>query len=202
MAATYCQHAEDLCMNGAAVITQYRSLSIFGNEGYVTMWTRQDSEQEISSAQCRHVAFGVTTGSPRGSTKLHQVYYAAFGVTAGSLRDCTQDCTKSTMSPSALPLDHSWIALRIAPSPLCRLRRYRWISQGLHSGLHQVHYVAFGVSTGSPRGSTKLHQVYYAAFGVTTGSLRIAPSPLCRLRRNHWITKEFHEVAPSLSPSA
>lgn len=45
-AATYCQHAEDLCMNGAAVITQYRSLSIIGNEGFVTMWTRRARQDE------------------------------------------------------------------------------------------------------------------------------------------------------------
>ena len=41
-------------MNGAAVITQYRSLSIFGNEGYVTMWARRacpDEEQDQEGDQ-------------------------------------------------------------------------------------------------------------------------------------------------------
>lgn len=42
--ADYCEHADKLCGRGAAVVTQYQNLSILGDEGYVTMWSRGPSD--------------------------------------------------------------------------------------------------------------------------------------------------------------
>ncbi len=41
-AAEYCHHAKSLIDDGAKVITVYKSLSILGNEGYVSMWSTKN----------------------------------------------------------------------------------------------------------------------------------------------------------------
>jgi len=44
LAADYCNAAYQMIQNDHKVITQYRNLSIFGDEGYVTMWTKKPEQ--------------------------------------------------------------------------------------------------------------------------------------------------------------
>jgi hypothetical protein len=46
-AEQYCRHAQSLLDDGARVITTYRSLSILGDEGYVSMWSTKRKRAKI-----------------------------------------------------------------------------------------------------------------------------------------------------------